>query len=244
MISSATLLVRVPLMVASEILTAAAGLVTTAVCGHSESRPDVSRSGVPVLLLHGSGFNQSEWLGVKAYLSADRRVGPVYTVNYAYLLSGDKAATIQDYVARKVMPKIRAIFAECGREQVILVGHSLGGLIGAETARQMDEVLKVITICSPFGGVPLLSHCCRSSMTDEQMRVDSAYLTALRGAVQEHPARYFHIGSRTDFIVPPERAVAVRDPKRRRIFDGIEGHWGIVASPRVWAEIKKSILEN
>ncbi|MBP9841495.1 MAG: alpha/beta hydrolase [Simkaniaceae bacterium] len=250
-INTASLVVRVPLMIASEGLTLILGLISTALCGRSEASPDLRKRGVAILMIHGSGFNQSEWLPLKGYLAADQRVGPIYTVNYAGLLSGEKGARIRDYALHKIMPKIREIFSETGREQLILIGHSLGGLIAAETAEWLlrrDQVVKVVTICTPFKGVPLLNYCCVSKATDEEMQEGSTYLSALSLQIQSREARgeeipYHHIVSRTDFLVPAERGGIAKDPSKWRVLDGIEGHWGVVLSPRVWMEIKRAILK-
>ena len=247
--SSISLLCRYPLMIASEGVAAIAGLVSTALCGWGERFPSPRPQGVAVLWLHGSGFNQSEFGGVLLDQIFDDRLGPFYTMNYAGLLSGEKGATIQDY-AKKVEVKAQAIFQETGVRRVILVGHSLGGLIAAEVAERLlprEEVVKVITICSPFGGVPILDSCCETTPTDTQMKVGSPYLLELTSRIRDRELRregvsYHHITSRLDLIVPPERAGAVRDKTKWCIFDGIEGHWGIIASPRVIREVKSRIL--
>lgn len=241
---------KVPLMVVSEGLTLVAGVISTVLCGKCECRPPPRRGEVPILLIHGSGFNQSEWLPLRGYLGMDGRVGPVYTVNYGGLLSGDKTASIHDLAVTHIMPKLEEIFRDTRMRRVILVGHSLGGLIAAEVAERVagvGEVIKVIAICSPFHGVPLLEYGCVSSVTDEQMRVGSTYLMALSLSIQEKEARgaapsYHYITSELDLIVPSERAALSTDQARVRVFGGIEGHWGIVLSPRLWRQVKEWIL--
>jgi pimeloyl-ACP methyl ester carboxylesterase len=249
--SSISLLCRVPLMITSEGVTAIAGLVSTALCGWGERSPRPKPLGMAVLALHGSGFNQSEFGGLSLSLACDDRAGPLYTMNYAGLLSGEKGATIQDY-ARKVRLKVEAIFEETKVRRIILVGHSMGGLIAAEVAERLlprEEVVKVVTICSPFGGVPILDSCCSTTLTDAQMKVGSPYLLELVARIRDRELRgegvcYHHITSRLDLIVPPERAGAVLDQSKWVIFDGIEGHWGIVASPRVIGEVKTLIKQK
>ena len=239
-----------PLMVVSEVLTLGAGLFSTVLCGRCECRPSPRRGEVPILLIHGSGFNQSEWLPLRGYLAADGRVGPLYTVNYGGLLSGDKTASIQDLARMHIMPKLEEMFQDTRMRRAILVGHSLGGLIAAEVAERLSapgEVTKVITLCSPFFGVPLLEYCCVSSVTDEQMREGSTYLMALRLGIQEKERRgegplYYNLTSELDLIVPSGRAVIATDRARVRVLGGIEGHWGIVLSPRVWRQVKEWIL--
>jgi pimeloyl-ACP methyl ester carboxylesterase len=39
-------------------------------------------------------------------------------------------------------------------EPVVLVGHSLGGVIARATAGQCSNVKQLVTMCAPFGGLP------------------------------------------------------------------------------------------
>jgi hypothetical protein len=81
------------------------------------------------------------------------------------------------------------------------------------------------------------------------MRDGSPYLQALRTGIlhkdqQGKGARYYHIGSRMDALVPGNRAVlALSHAQRCRIYNGIEGHYSVVLSPRVWRQVCEWILE-
>ena len=216
-----------------------------------------------MLLIHGSGFNQSEWLPLRAFLATDPRIGPTYTVNFGGLCWHDKSSSIHDIAVDCILPVLELMFRDTGARQAVLVGHSLGGLIAAELAERVakcGEIVKVITICSPFLGAPILEHAlnvCPSQETDEQMRVGSAYLQAVCAYLQavcagilHKDARgkgtsYYQIGSRMDVIVPASRAVLpLSHEQRRRVYNGPEGHYSVVLSPRVWRQVCEWILDS
>lgn len=242
-------------MAATELLTLVAGAFSSLLCGLCECRPAPRTGAIPVLLIHGSGFNQSEWLPLRAYLATDPRVGPTYTVNFGGLCWHNKSSSIHDIAVDRVLPVLELMFQDTGARKAILVGHSLGGLIAAEVAEKVaksGEIVKVITICSPFLGAPVLelaAKVCALQRTDLQMRVGSPHLQALCAAIahkeaQDTGARYYQIGSRMDVIVPGQYAVLpLSREHRRRVLNGVEGHYSVVLSPRVWRQLHEWILD-
>ena len=244
-----------PCMVASELLTLVAGAFSSVLCGLCECRPAPRTGAILILLIHGSGFNQSEWLPLRAYLATHPRVGPTYTVNFGGLCWHNKSSSIHDIAVDRILPVLELMFHDTGARKAILVGHSLGGLIAAEVAEKVaksGEILKVITICSPFLGAPILelaAKVCPAQRTDQQMRVGSPHLQALCAGIlhkegQDRGACYYQIGSRMDVLVPGNHAVLpLCDEQRRRVYDGVEGHYSVVLSPRVWRQLREWILD-
>jgi pimeloyl-ACP methyl ester carboxylesterase len=242
-------------MVASELLTLFAGAFSSVLCGFCECRPAPRTGALPVLLIHGSGFNQSEWLPLRAYLATDPRIGPTYTVNFGGLCWHDKSSSIHDIAVDCIMPVLELMFRDTSARKAVLVGHSLGGLIAAEVAENVaksGEIVKVITICSPFLGAPIMEHAlkvCPSKETDQQMRVGSPYLQAVCAGILHKDAQgkgtiYYQIGSRMDVIVPASHAVLpLSHEQRRRVYNGPEGHYSVVLSPRVWRQVCEWILD-
>ncbi len=117
---------------------------------------------------------------------------------------------------------------------------------------KLGRFLKVISICSPFLGAPILEHVvkvCPSQETDQRMRVGSQYLQELGAGILRKDqlgkvARYYHIGSRMDALVPGNQAVlALSHEQRCCIYNGIEGQYSVVLSPRMWRQVYEWILE-
>jgi pimeloyl-ACP methyl ester carboxylesterase len=67
-------------------------------------------------------------------------------------------ATGQDFETSKqrLLETINTLHAACGADRIVVIGHSLGGLIAfhALSDNPMGEVSEVVTVDSPLGGAP------------------------------------------------------------------------------------------
>ena len=102
---------------------------------------------LPVLLLHGVLCNAGVWARTLRFLRA-ARVGPVYAPSY-----GPPLASIELF-ADQVHACIEAIRAATGAPQVMVVTHSMGGLVAFAYLRRYGaaRVRKLVTIAAPFRG--------------------------------------------------------------------------------------------
>lgn len=203
---------------------------------------------IPILLLHGSGFNESQWVFGRQFLKK-QEYGSVFSLNYAGLLSNDSTKGIDDYAAGKVRDKILEIKKLTGQNQVILVGHSMGGMIAGYYAENLSlqdkvKVEHVISVGSPWRGSPTVDlfktgpaapKRYPQMSTENQFRQNlvSQALASERGGCRN----YYTVGSTTDLAVPGLTSLLSEDPRRQRIFSYL-GHFGIVASPRVWSQVR------
>jgi triacylglycerol lipase len=109
-----------------------------------------SRTGAPILLLHGLFHNRACWLWLKLQL---RRRGQkaVYSIN---LPPWKDLETLTERVAKKV-DEIRL---EQGVERVHLIGHSMGGMIARNYLQLRGGAAKVASctlLAAPNGGSKL-----------------------------------------------------------------------------------------
>ena len=102
-------------------------LDSLASAGDTRSRPG-SRA-TPVILVHGVLVNDGVWFTMRRYL-ARHDVGAVYTINY-----GPTYDDIEHF-AEQLGAKIESVCAATGAAQVLLVGHSMGGLVARAYVRQ------------------------------------------------------------------------------------------------------------
>jgi triacylglycerol esterase/lipase EstA (alpha/beta hydrolase family) len=188
----------------------------------------------PILLVHGYCNHGSVWAYLQPLL-AKLNVGPVYTINL-----GHPFRSIQEY-AKHVSEKAAAIRSETNQEHLILIGHSMGGLVSAFYAAKMapaHSVTDVITLSSPLGG----THVARLALgpNGKEMRLASQFVQQLKSLIQAKPdIRFYHIATRTDQIVfPSQSALLGNNPSREFVFEDI-GHASLLFSPRVAAKISE-----
>jgi triacylglycerol esterase/lipase EstA (alpha/beta hydrolase family) len=186
----------------------------------------------PILLVHGYCNHGSVWAYLQPLL-AKLRVGPVYTINL-----GHPFRSIREY-AEHIQAKAAAIRSETNEPHLILIGHSMGGLVSAFYATKMapeNSVTDVITLGAPLGG----THMARLALgpNGKEMRRASTFVQELKTLIQSKPGiRFFHLGTRTDqLIFPSESAILGNDPSREFVLEDI-GHASLLFSPRVAAKI-------
>lgn len=137
--------------------------------------PPAAPAELPVLLLHGIGCNAAVWTSLRRRLES-QGLGPVYGLSY-----GPPFDSI-DTFAPQVAAKIAEIEAATGARQVVIVGHSMGGLVARAYLRRHGgaRVRRLVTLGTPHAGS---MHAWLMSGTSlAEMRPGSAWLAELNGA--------------------------------------------------------------
>jgi triacylglycerol esterase/lipase EstA (alpha/beta hydrolase family) len=137
----------------------------------SDPRP-TSTSRVPILLVHGYFSNRGYFRALVGALEA-RGVEPVFAPNFRAAF-----ATIEDF-ASQLDREIERIAAGTGREKLVLVCHSMGGLAARAylCGHGADRVAKLITIASPHHGT--VHALFAAGANARQMRRGSRFLAAI-----------------------------------------------------------------
>src|SRR5260221_11174004 len=94
-------------------------------------------SKTPILLVHGYRQNQMDWIWFRAQLK-NQQVGPVYSINLS-----PPTASIAD-LAQLIQKKVKSIQEETQQSQIILIGHSMGGLVSSYYAEFLASPGKVL----------------------------------------------------------------------------------------------------
>lgn len=189
-------------------------------------------SGQPILLVHGYLHQGSVWRVQKKRLEK-LGLGPIYTISL-----GHPFRSIGHY-AEKIRVKAEMIEKETGRKDLILIGHSMGGLVSSWYATQLapqNTVTDVITLGSPLSGTPMA----RIGLGENarQMEPHSPFLNQLREAVNQNKSiRFRHIATRSDQIVLPG-ASALYPENEHVIYEDL-GHVSLLYSSRVANQIHK-----
>lgn len=160
-----------------------------------------SQKSIPILLVHGFLQNQTDWLWFRRQL-LKRKMGPVYSLNLQTHF--DSIATL----ASVLQTKIAEIKTETGCDQIVLIGHSMGGLICGyynEFLAQDNEVLMSVSLGSPFQGTRLAA---LGQGNSKEMMPGSPFLQNLSECIRSSSKKYFYIASKIDnLIVPWQSAV-------------------------------------
>jgi len=244
------------------LLPGAAVLLLTAACklDFNPTEKDVKKDKIPILMLHGSGFNETEWIVGRQFLNK-KEYGSVFSLNYDGLISNDPRKGIDDYAKGKIREEIKRIKMLTGQDRIILMGHSMGGLIAgyyAEHCADADniKVEHVISIASPWQGTPIIDYKWKwKGKTAKENETKRHQQMSVSGGTFDEPEfrqnlvqkaleserqgvrKYYNIWSTTDYAVPCDSGCLTKENKRQRSFTYL-GHYGIVIWPSVWLQVR------
>jgi triacylglycerol lipase len=182
----------------------------------------------PILLVHGYLDGGFVWWFLKRAL-AKKGFGPIYTINLGYPF-----ASIDSF-SKRVQKKAEEISSETRRSDLVLIGHSMGGIVSTYYALQAPQKdnLHIITLGSPLKGTHLAKlgpgQCAR------EMEIGSNLLQRIQEA--KHSPFLYHIATSTDqLVIPYSSALLVSDPSRTHLFHDL-GHIALLFSPRAAEKI-------
>lgn len=190
---------------------------------------DAETAAMPVILVHGWVHNRSAFLGISRVL---RRSGfaHVHAFDYNPLLYDlpEVAAMLADEVGR-----VRTI---TGADRVMLVGHSMGGVVSRYYVQQLGgdrHVDSVITLGSPHRGT--YSAFLGWGAAAPQMRPGSALMRRLQETSRPTDVRWISLYSDLDLLVLPAVNAKLRHPALRatNILVNDLGHLSLLMSGEV-----------
>ncbi len=205
------------------------------------SRPSVSTQTkhLPVLLIHGYVCNSGYWARLSKRLS-EREIGH-FALDLEPVFAG-----IDDFVPL-VANKIEAICAQTGVDKVIIVCHSMGGLVARKylQVHGSQHIAHIITLGAPHHGTGLANF--GLGKNSQQMRFRkgigaSAWLRELENSEDvSHRALITSIYSHHDNIVSPQSSSHLEGAKNIELF-GV-GHVALALNQRVQDMLLSEIEE-
>lgn len=159
--------------------------------------PIPEKSKYAILLIHGYGRNQTDWIWFRKQL-ADLQV-PIYTINLAPAFAAIEQITIDS-----LPNKIAEIKQQTNCEKIILVCHSMGGLVATYYKEFFDDekiIDAVMCITTPFNGTKL--SIAAAGENSKQMLPNSHFTNKLRMKIALNPSNYYFIATKFDNIVFP-----------------------------------------
>ncbi|WP_338758769.1 alpha/beta fold hydrolase [Massilia sp. METH4] len=187
---------------------------------------------LPVLLVHGYGCNGGFWAPLRKLLRRER-------ISHDTVDLEPMTAPLDDYVAQ-VECAVQRLLAATGAPRVVIVCHSMGGLVARAWLRRHGpmHVARIVTIGTPHHGTGLASLGIGENA--RQMRQDGEWLAQLAADDAPHRELITSIWSWHDNIVAPQ--TSCRLPGAKNIaFSGI-GHVALGSDPRVLCRILDEIL--
>jgi len=185
---------------------------------------------LPVLLVHGVLCNAGVWAKLTRWLRAEG-IGPVYALSY-----GPPLASIELF-AEQLAQCIEAIHAATGAPQVVLVTHSMGGLVALAYLRRHEgaRIRRWIAIGAPFEGS--VHACCMVGTSLSQMRPGNAWLADLDPRAPADGPPVVSVWSWHDSMVAPQTS-SILPGARNEALVGI-GHNALLRDPAVFAIVRR-----
>ena len=199
--------------------------------------PQPARDGrIPIVMVHGY-FSNRGYFGPLVRALEAHGVGPIYAPNFPSAFTD-----IEGFMDR-LAAEIERIVEATGEPQVILICHSMGGLVARAylCTHGAARVRKVVTIASPHNGTVHARF--GSGANAKQMERASDFLKELcRKEADKGPACGL-----TSIYTPHDNLVAPQDTSRlawaRNIAIPGRGHVDILASERLAAIVLKELRE-
>ncbi|MCC7699206.1 alpha/beta fold hydrolase [Janthinobacterium sp. EB271-G4-7A] len=196
----------------------------------------VAGQGLPVLLIHGYVCNRGYWTQLSRQLA---RAGVVHDGVDLEPIGAD----IEQFVPQ-VEQAITELRARTGSDRVILVAHSMGGLVARAWLRRHGarRVARIITIGTPHHGTAL-ANLAAGANARQMSRIHGApdaWLAQLAASeTPETRALITSMYSHHDNIVAPQSSAQLPDA-RNLAFGGI-GHVALASDARVLRQLLEEI---
>lgn len=194
--------------------------------------PAPAKAELPILLVHGVLCNAGVWHPFATWLR-ERGVGPVYTVSY-----GPPLGSIDDFAAQ-VARKIEQIHAQTGAPKVVVIAHSMGGLVMRAYLRDRGggRIARLVTVGTPHEGSMhawIAAGACLA-----QMRPGNAWLAALGAPQGEALPPIVSLWSWHDSMVAPQTSSRIGFGENLQIA-GV-AHNALLRNPAVFARLLEQI---
>ncbi|MBI4556663.1 MAG: alpha/beta fold hydrolase [Candidatus Hydrogenedentes bacterium] len=190
---------------------------------------------LPVLLIHGYASNAGIWAPMINFLYR-RGLTKLFTLDF-----DPKYGELNDY-AQQVAVRVNRICNTTGAPKIILVAHSMGGLIARAYVERFGgaaRVAKLISIGTPHHGT--VTARLAPGLNARQMRIGSDWLQELnREENVPHPILHVSIYSAHDNVVVPH--ISAELGKARNVKLVGKGHFSLLFSKEVGQLVYREVI--
>lgn len=195
----------------------------------------------PILLVHGYFHNETDWMWFHKNLQAIDGIGPISTLSLF-----PNTDTIESH-ALILAKKIESIKRATQHNNIILIGHSRGGLVAsyyAEFLAPKKEVEAIICLGTPFLGTKLSVF--GSGPSGKELGPHSVFLCKLKEYIQYSSIPYYQVASKMDNLIVPWYSACPWEFRKRDNTLIIEdlGHLRLLLSTKVLTQVADWILKT
>jgi pimeloyl-ACP methyl ester carboxylesterase len=147
--------------------------------------------------------------------------------------------------------KIRSVRDLTGKNDVILIGHSMGGLVARryrQTYAEKDgiKVRAIATLGTPLAGTPVAYLGAWIAPAPKQMLPGSSFIDGQQNwaGTEKDSTEYLHIGSNADLLVPEDYAVDGHEKNMTSLSVSDTGHVGLTMSEKVGKILKDFVCRE
>ncbi|MGH8560850.1 MAG: esterase/lipase family protein [Nevskiales bacterium] len=203
-------------------------------------KPATTGNGTPIVLVPGFCCNRGYWASFVRWLR-QAGFGPVYAVSLEPLLG-----SIEDN-ATALGRIVEAVCSDTQSDKVILIGHSMGGLVSRSYLHSggHPRIAQVICIGSPHHGTIMARDLRPLGENLRQMTPGSEWVARFKAHEnQPCPAPITAIVTPHDNIVAPQDSALLHYPNARNVsLPGI-GHLEMVLSKSVFEATAAELRHN
>ena len=193
--------------------------------------------GTPILLVHGFLCNGGFWWFLMRRLQK-QGIRNLHTINLSPVFGSI------NLFAKQVESRVDAILEQSGAEQVILLGHSMGGLASRAYVQHCggaDKVAKIITLGTPHHGTRH-AKMLHGDNVQQMSRTDAWLATLNQDEDKPFPVPITSIYSYHDNIVAPQDSSHLANANNIALA-GL-GHCTMAISGRIEALLLKELAEG
>jgi len=194
----------------------------------------------PILLIHGFLGSSNNWM-YHRHRMKERKYTNIFTVNL-----GDPRKSIEDY-AKVVADRVQEIQTLTGRKDLVMVCHSMGGLVAQQylygAFENKSGVKKIITIGTPFCGTHIAHLASWVSQAAREMIPGSLLIDRLQqSAKNDRTTQYYPVATKTDVIVLPIISALGGEVKAQKTKSlNATGHISYLFSPAAADEVLNAL---